>query len=391
MKKIAVITGARSDYGLLRPVLRRILQRPDLQLQLIVTGMHLSPGFGLTVQMIEADGIPIAQRVDMLLTRDTPAATGQSMGLGTLLMADALHRLGPDLLLVLGDRFETFAGVAAALPLRIPVAHIHGGELTQGAMDESLRHAITKLSHLHFTATDEYRRRVIQMGELPDRVHCTGSPAVDNIADTPLLSAQDFAALVQRDWPRGFVLCTYHPVTLHADAAAREMSALTQALHAAHEQGLGVLITAPNADPGNAPILALWRQFVSEHARATLVDNLGSRNYLSAMLHARAMIGNSSSALIEAGSFQLPAVNIDDRQKGRARGPNVIDAPGSADDVRQGLARALGDAFRRSLEGSVNLYGDGRASERIVALLEAAPLDGSLILKPFHDMPASAR
>ena len=381
-RTIGVITVARSDYGIYLPLLRRIQQDPDLRLHLIVSGMHLAPEFGLTVQAIEDDGFDIGERVEMLLSSDTPEGIAKSMGLGTIGFAQAYARWRPDILVVLGDRFEMHAAAVAALPFKIPVAHIHGGELTQGAIDDALRHSITKLSHLHFVSADVYANRVIQLGEEPWRVVTCGSLSLDNLLTTRLLSREEFAEGFGITLPEKFLLATYHPVTLEYEQTERQIRELLTALDTA---GLPVLFTMPNADTSGSIIRQFIEEFVSEHSNSGEVENLGTQGYFSAMALATAMVGNSSSGIIEAASFSLPVVNVGNRQRGRMRGRNVIDVGCTHTEILAGINNATSLEFRAKLGDLVNPYGDGHAAERIIDMMKKVKLDDRLLRKCFQD------
>ena len=346
--------------------------------------MQLSPEFGLTVQAVEKDGFPIAERVEMLSVSDAPDAIAESIGRGVIGYARALARLGPDLLVVLGDRFDMYPAAVAALPLAIPVAHIHGGELTEGAMDDALRHSMTKLSHLHFVASPEYATRVRQLGEEEWRITVSGSPGLDNLSSTPLLDREEMAAQFGLRLDRPFLLVTFHPVTLEFDQTDRYACELMAALGAA---GLPVVFTQPNADTHWRSICARIDEFRRDHQAAEVVDTLGTQGYFSLMALAAAMVGNSSSGLIEAPSFELPVVNVGTRQGGRLRAANVIDVGYQRHEISEGLSRALDPVFRQSLAGLANPYGDGHAAERIVARLTSVPLGARLLTKRFRDQP----
>jgi UDP-N-acetylglucosamine 2-epimerase (non-hydrolysing)/GDP/UDP-N,N'-diacetylbacillosamine 2-epimerase (hydrolysing) len=383
MRTIGVVTTSRADYGIYQPVLRSIVAEPNLCLKLFVTGMHLSPEFGLTVRTIEEDGFPIAERVESLLSSDSPAGISASMGLGTQGFAMAFARTRPDLLLVLGDRFEMHAAALAALPFKIPVAHLHGGEVTRGAIDESLRHSLTKLSHLHFVTTSEYRRRVIQLGEEPWRVTVSGAPSLDNLRDIRLLSRDEFRARFGIDPQPETLLVTYHPVTLEYERTGEQVENLLSALA---RTGRPLLFTQANADTHGREINARIHKFVAEHHLAKVVDNLGTQGYFSAMALVAAMVGNSSSGIIEAASFGLPVVNIGTRQQGRTHGRNVVDTGYASAEILSGIHQVTDPAFRRSLEGMVNPYGEGRAAPLIVERLVAVELGDRLLRKIFFDL-----
>ncbi|MGD0516142.1 MAG: UDP-N-acetylglucosamine 2-epimerase [Thermoguttaceae bacterium] len=383
MRTIGVVTSSRADYGIYLSILREIQNAPELRLWLFVTGMHLSPEFGMTVKTIEQDGFEIIERVEMLLSSDSPEGTAKSMGLGTIGFAQAYARSRPDLLLVLGDRFEMHAAVTAALPLKIPVAHIHGGEITEGAIDDSLRHSITKMSHLHFVAIEEYARRVRQLGEEPWRVTVCGAPALDNLRKMTFLTREEIAQRFNVRMEEGFLLVTYHPVTLEYEHTKEQVSNLLAALEASARP---VLFTMTNADTHGRLINQLIRKYVETHPQAQMVDNLGSKGYLSVMSMAAAVVGNSSSGIIEAASLKTPVVNIGTRQKGRITPTNVISVGYQEAEISRGIAKAVSREFRESLNDLVNPYGDGNAAERIIERLRNVSLDDSLIKKRFCDL-----
>jgi len=383
VRTIGVVTAARSDYGIYRPVLREIQGVPDLALRLFVTGMHLSPEFGMTVKEIEREGFPIAERIEMLLSSDTPEGIAKSMGLGTIGFGQAYTRSRPDILLVLGDRFEMHAAVVAALPFNIPIAHIHGGELTEGAIDDAIRHAITKMSHLHFVSTKSYAQRVIQMGEEPWRVMVSGAPGLDNLRHIDLLSREALQKRYNVELQGRFFLVTYHPVTLESEQTAEQIDALLSAL----EKTDGTLIfTYPNADTAGRVIIDKINDYVAQHQRAYFLVNLGTQAYFSMMNYACAMIGNSSSGIIEAASFKLPVVNIGNRQKGRVRGDNVIDVGYAQAEILAGIDKATSSGFSKGISNIRNLYGDGQAATRIVGKLRQVEIDKTLIFKHFHQV-----
>jgi UDP-hydrolysing UDP-N-acetyl-D-glucosamine 2-epimerase len=385
MRTIGVVTTARSDYGIYRPVLQRLQADADVQLKLFVSGMHLAPEFGLTVKAIEADGYPIAERVEMLLASDSPEGIAKSIGLGVIGFAQAFARCRPDILVVLGDRFEMYAAALAALSFTMPIAHIHGGEVTQGAIDEGLRHSMTKLSHLHFVATQAYARRVRQLGEEPWRVIVSGAPALDNVGTLELYGRDELSARYGVPLQPAPLLVTFHPTTLEHDQAEWQVIELLAALH---DAALPVIFTQANADTGGRMIQQKISEFVKAQAKAWAVDNLGTRGYFSWMKVAAAMVGNSSSGLIEAPSFELPVVNIGLRQAGRVRAANVIDVGTDRAAIVDGIRRAVQPEFRAGLRGLINPYGDGTAAERIVAHLKSVELDQRLIMKKFYDLPA---
>jgi UDP-hydrolysing UDP-N-acetyl-D-glucosamine 2-epimerase len=348
----------------------------------MVTGMHLSPEFGLTVESIATDGFQIDDRIESLVSSDTAEGTAKSIGLGVLGFAQAFGHERPDVLVVLGDRFEMYAAAVAALPFKIPVAHIHGGELSQGAIDDALRHSMTKLSHLHFVATEEYARRVMQMGEEPWRVRVVGALSLDNLLDTELMARSELEALVGLELSPAPLLVTFHPETL----GSGDVEAQTQALLAALSTfSRPLVITAPNADAEGRRVWRVLSDYAAGHPNARLVDNLGLRAYFSMMSVAAAMVGNSSSGIIEAASFRLPVVNIGHRQQGRVRAANVIDSSYERDDIIRAIRSATSDDFREQLSELRNPYGYGHAADAIVDTLRTIPLDGDLVVKLFND------
>lgn len=381
-RKICIITGTRAEYGLLRWVMQGIKDEPELTLQVIATGMHLSPEFGLTYQAIEQDGFQIDRKVEMLTSSDTPVGIAKSMGLGLIGFADALNGLQPDLIVVLGDRFEIFSAVAAALVARIPVAHLHGGEATEGLIDEAIRHSITKMSHLHFVAAEEYRQRVIQLGEQPERVFLVGGLGIDNIKRLQLL---DRAALeTSLDFKLGTknLLITFHPVTLETATAANQMEELLAALAALHDTQL--IFTLPNADTDGRTLIKRVEQFVAQHPNARAYTSLGQLRYLSCIAQVDGVVGNSSSGLAEVPTFKKGAINIGDRQRGRLQAASVINCEPNRDSIAAALEQLYSTDFQTSLRQVINPYGEGGASAAIISTIKAVLLDG-LLKKRFYD------
>jgi GDP/UDP-N,N'-diacetylbacillosamine 2-epimerase (hydrolysing) len=381
-RKICVVTGTRAEYGLLRWVMEGIREMPGLDLQIIVTGMHLSPEFGLTYREIEKDGFLIDQKVEMLLSSDSPTGLAKSMGLGLIGFGDALQQLHPDLMLVLGDRFEIFSAVAAAMVARIPVAHLHGGERTEGAFDEAIRHSITKMAHLHFVAAEEYRKRVIQLGEHPDRVFLVGGLGVDNVRKLNLLDRLDLEAALEFQLGPRNLLITFHPVTLENAKSAEQMEELLAALDELKDTHL--IFTMPNADTGGRELIDIVERFVAGHTNARAFASLGQLRYLSCIRHADGIVGNSSSGVIEAPSFAKGTVNIGDRQRGRLKAESVIDCSPDRRSIAAALRRLYSPAFQSTLKIASNPYGEGGASERIVEVLRNFPLD-LVLKKSFYD------
>jgi GDP/UDP-N,N'-diacetylbacillosamine 2-epimerase (hydrolysing) len=386
MRRICFVTGTRADYGLLRPLLALVARDPSLELQLVATGMHLSPEFGLTWREIEGDGFPIHRRIETLLSSDTPAGVAKATGLGVIGFADALQDLRPDLLVLLGDRFEILAAATAALFARVPIAHIAGGETTEGAVDEALRHSITKMAHLHFVGHDVYARRVIQLGEDPSRVFTVGGLGVDALAQVDRLDRAAFEASIGFPLGARNLLVTFHPVTLETATAGAQFQALLDALETVPDVKL--IFTKPNADTDGRVIGRMIDEYVARRpSRAVAFDSLGHRRYVSALALVDGVVGNSSSGLAEAPSFRIGTVNIGDRQRGRLRAKSVIDCPPERGAITEAIARLFSGAFREGLDG-VNPYGDGGASRRIHEVLRDRPLAG-LVVKRFHDLPAS--
>jgi UDP-hydrolysing UDP-N-acetyl-D-glucosamine 2-epimerase len=380
--RVGVVTVGRSDYGIYFPVLCQLQADKEIELRLIVAAGHLDPKYGNTVQEIERDGFPIAARVPMKMTGDSREDVAMAMGVGVQEFTAAYRHTKPDVVLLLGDRFEMISAALAALPSKIPVAHIHGGELTYGAIDDAIRHAVTKLSHIHFAATTEYARRIKQMGEEPWRVHVTGSPAVDSIRSFEPIPQSELEDELGLDLSQT-LLITYHPVTLEDKQSDRY--SLSNLLAATAESGHMLLFTYPNADSYNTEIIQSVKEFVATRPNSRFMTNLGHRKYHSVQRYVAAMVGNSSSGIIEAATFRLPVVNIGTRQEGRIRGAHVIDTSGSKDAIARGIATAVSSDFRQSIANIENPYGTGKAAERIVSLLKAMQRGPTLIMKKFVD------
>lgn len=385
-RKICVVTGTRAEYGLLRWVMEGVRSDPGLTLQLVATGMHLSPEFGLTYREIERDGFSIDRKVEMLTSSDTPVGLAKSMGLGLIGFADALDELKPDLMVVLGDRFEIFAAVAAALVARIPVAHLHGGETTEGAFDESIRHAITKMAHLHFVAAEEYRQRVIQLGEQPEHVHLVGGLGVDSIKRLKLLDRSELESSLGFRLGARNLLITFHPVTLESATAADQLGALLAAL--AELRDTELIFTLPNADTDSRELIRMLEQFAVKHANAHVFASLGQLRYLSCLAQVDGVVGNSSSGLLEAPSFGIGTINIGDRQCGRLQAGSVINSLPDRASISVALQQLYSEAFRSTLGQVRNPYGDGGASERVLSVLRTVALEG-LLKKRFHNLPGA--
>jgi UDP-hydrolysing UDP-N-acetyl-D-glucosamine 2-epimerase len=387
-RRVSVVTGSRADYGLLAGLMRELRDDPAFALQTVVTGAHLSPKFGLTVREIEADGFAIDARVDLGLDSDARAAIAAATGRGLAGLARALADLAPDIVVVLGDRYEIFAAAAAALILGIPVAHIHGGEITEGAMDDSIRHAVTKMASLHFAAAEPYARRIAQMGEDPARVFAVGALGVEAALSPTMLPADELERDLGLALREPTLLVTYHPVTLRKDAETIAIDALLAALDRFTDAR--IVITGVNADPGHTAVTSHLNDYARTHARrATLHASLGQRRYLSVMRRAAAVIGNSSSGIIEAPALGIPTVNIGDRQKGRLKATSVIDCGETTDDIARAIERAIDPQFRAKNAGQMLPYGGGGTAAKIAAVLKAADLN-RLKNKTFHDLAGAA-
>ncbi len=382
-RKICVVTGTRADYGLLRWVMEGINNDNELILQIIATGMHLSPEFGLTYQAIEDDGFQIDRKVEMLTSSDTSVGIAKSMGLGMIGFADALSDLKPDIIVVLGDRFEIFSAVTAALVAQIPVAHLHGGETTEGAFDEAIRHSITKMSHLHFVAAEEYRQRVIQLGEQPNRVFLVGGLGVDNIKRLKLLGRVELEKSLDFKFGQKNLLITFHPVTLEKNTASDQMTELLNALSKLANTQL--IFTLPNADTNGRKLIQMIEHFVTQHPNARAYTSLGQLRYLSCISHVDGVIGNSSSGLLEAPSFKKGTINIGDRQRGRLQSESVIDCDPIEKNIKAALDKLYNENFRLSLKKVCNPYGEGGASDKVVEVIKDYSIN-NMVKKSFHDI-----
>ena len=383
MIKVLVVTGTRAEYGLLRWVIDGIAKSNLLELQLCATGMHLSPEFGLTYKEIEADGYQIDSKVEMLLSADTPSAITKSMGLGLIGFADEFNRLKPDLILILGDRYEIMCAAMAATISRIPIAHLHGGEATEGLIDEPIRHSVTKMSHLHFVAAEEYRKRVIQLGENPERVFRVGGLGIDNILKLDLLSKQELENSLDFNLSAKSMLVTFHPVTLESNTSGVQMRELLNSLSEFKDHK--IIFTMPNADTDGREIFKLIESFcmVNHHCRA--FTSLGQLRYLSCLKYVDFVVGNSSSGLLEVPSFNIPTVNIGDRQKGRLKADSVIDCNPEERQITASINKAITAEFKKSCKLTKNPYGEGSASEIILQKLEKVDFT-TLLKKEFFDI-----
>lgn len=383
MRSIGVVTSTRADYGLLQPLMRRITEDPDCDLRLYVTGTHLEEAFGATVSHIRADGFPIAAEIPLGLREDDPAGAAKAMAACTAGFGKRFAQETPDLLVLLGDRFELLAVAAAALPFNLPLAHLHGGEISEGAMDDGVRHALSKLSQLHFVSAEAHANRLRQMGEPAERITVCGAPGLDHLQHLELLDRATLETQFGLDLSEPPLLITFHPVTREPEGMEAHVHALLSALEAS---GKPLVFTQPNADPQGRLIAARIAEWAKGHPKRWMVRTFGTQAYFSLMSLAAAMVGNSSSGLIEAPSFHLPVVNVGSRQQGRTRGANVIDVEPTFDAISAGLRQALDPAFKSALLHAPNPYdAGGDAAGRILAVLKTVPLDG-LCRKPFVDL-----
>lgn len=385
MRKICVFTGTRAEYGIMSRLMRMIQEDPELQLQIIATNMHLSPEFGLTYKEIEADGFNIDKKVEMLLSSDTSNGTVKSMGLATIGFADALEDLKPDLAIILGDRYEMLAAAEACLIYKIPIAHIAGGAISEGAYDDAIRHCITKLSHIHFTETEEYRNRVVQLGEQPENVICTGALGVNNIRNEEIMSLDELERSINFKLGNKFLLVTFHPVTMETATAAEQCDYLLTALKEINNE-YQILFTLPNSDTNGRVIIKKINDFVSkEPLKSFAITSLGKKRYYSALKYASAVIGNSSSGLVEAPSFNIPTLNIGNRQQGRTRGKTVFDVPATLEGIRDGLRITLSSEFIDKVKFMINPYEKENTLEIMFNAIKTCSLEG-LIQKSFYNL-----
>jgi len=383
-KRICAVTGSRAEYGLLYPLLKRLSKDASLDLQIVATGMHLAPAFGLTFREIEKD-FRVTKKVETLLAADTATAITRSIGIGIMGFADAFNDLKPDMVVALGDRFEIFSAVVAAFMAGIPVAHLYGGELTEGAFDDAIRHSITKMSRLHFTSTERYRRRVIQLGEHPQNVFTVGALGLDNIRSMPLLSRRELEKQLAFSFGEKTVLVTYHPATLEHGSEKESFTELLSALDAFKD--IKIIFTKPNADTNGHVISSLIDGYAARHPQNTRVfTSLGHLRYLSCLKYVTAVVGNSSSGIIEAPSFGIPSVNAGSRQKGRIKPASVIDCPPRRDAIKSALDKAFSTGFRRLCKTVKNPYGSGHAAEKIHKILKKQVSIIRDTSKSFYDM-----
>lgn len=384
MTTICVVTGTRADYGLLRWVMGGIASSNVLDLQVVATGSHFSQGHGLTYRAIEEDGFRIDRKVEMLVSSDSAVGVTKSFGLCAIGMSEAFESLHPDVVLILGDRYEALATAAAALIARVPVAHVHGGESTEGAIDEAIRHSLTKMSHLHFVAAPEYAARVVQLGEQPSRVHVVGALGLDSLVRLDLLDRLQLEALLGMPLPTNNLVVTFHPATLDKFDAARQTAELIAALES--YPTVGLVVTLPNADPESEVIREMLVRFAEGRAGTSVHASLGQVGYLSALKHSSGVIGNSSSGLIEAPSLGIPTINIGSRQTGRLKAASVLDCPPDRVAIRSAIDEALSAGFAGACRDVCNPNGLPGASERVVSVLEQVSVE-TLLKKQFNDLP----
>lgn len=385
MKKISVLTATRAEYGLLKNIIVKLKKIPEFEVQVVVTGMHLSPEFGLTYKEIEQDGIHIYKKIDILLSGDNPACISKSMGLALMGFAEYFKEEEPDLLVVLGDRYETLAVSIAAMNQRVPIAHLYGGETTEGAVDESIRHAITKMSYLHFTSTEVYRNRVIQLGEHPDRVFCVGAMGIENAKKVSLLSKQELETSIQYDLVKPFAVVTFHPITLEHNTSREQCQELLDAMDSFPD--MQFIITKANADADGRVINQMLEEYVAQRENCFIIDSLGMKRYLSALKYCSFVLGNSSSGIIEAPSFEVATVNIGERQKGRIQADSVINCDPKKNEIVAAMRLALKWKECGKLYEVINPYGDGNTSEKIVNEIYRLLVKSNIILKKsFYDI-----
>tara|TARA_Y100000588_G_scaffold78741_1_gene82303 strand:+ start:16542 stop:17699 length:1158 start_codon:yes stop_codon:yes gene_type:complete len=382
VKQIAIVTVSRSDYSIYLPVLKLMHSDPLLSLNVIVGGTHLSPHFGSSAESIEQDGFNISARVDTLTDSESPQSITRSMGLAINGFASAYSVIKPDMLVLVGDRFEMHSAASAAVPFNIPISHIHGGEITEGAIDDALRHSITKLSHLHFVSTESHAKRVLQMGEEPWRVTLCGAPSLDNLYKLPLLNKSQILERFGISMDPAPLLITYHPVTLQHDDTEEQTIELLSAIE---QSKLPTLFTIPNVDIKGSIISTMIQAYTDSHNNSHMIPNFGTEGYFSVMSHCAAMVGNSSSGIIEAASLKIPVVNVGTRQQGRTRGANVIDVDCNREAILSGIRYGVSELFRSTLSDIANPYGDGSAAEIVVDKIKNAPPHAILIRKKFNE------
>lgn len=367
-KTICIVTATRAEYGLLSPIIKKLKKFDEFNIKVVATGMHLSHEFGFTYKEIESDGISIDKKIEILLSSDTPVSISKSMGLAMISFAEYFDEIKPDLLIVLGDRYETLAVCCAAMNQRLPIAHLYGGETTEGAIDESIRHSITKMSYLHFTSTEEYRKRVIQLGESPERVFNVGAIGIENILMTKLMSKAELERSINFKLDKSFAVVTFHPVTLEGNKAEEQIKQLLMALSKYYN--MNFIFTKSNADANGRIINKMIDEYAEKHNNVVAFESLGMVRYLSAVSYASMVIGNSSSGLVEVPSFKIPTINIGDRQKGRLQAKSVINCNPICNDIALAIEKASSGEFKRSIIDCVNPYGNGNTSDKIIETIK---------------------
>lgn len=383
MRRILVVTGTRAEFGLLKPLIEKIDEHEHLQLQLLATAMHLSPEFGNTIQEIEQAGYKADKKVECLLSSDTAVGVTKSMGLAMIGFADAVEELAPDVVVILGDRSEMLAAASASLIANVPVAHIHGGETTEGAYDEGIRHAITKMSYWHFASTETYRKRIIQMGENPARVHKVGAIGLDSINNLDLLSRKEFEKSIGFELGARTLLITFHPVTLEKDSSAEQFQAILDTVDTLCDTKL--VFTHANSDKNGRIINQMIEKFVNNHQETSVAfQSLGQLRYLSALQYVDAVVGNSSSGIVEVPYFNIPTINIGERQKGRVRAESVIEAEPNVESLKTALDLAFNSSFQQRVRNQEQIYGTGESVDKIIHILANEPFDS--IKKQFYDI-----
>lgn len=385
MKKISVVTATRAEFGLLKPIIKELMKNKEFDVRIVVTGAHLSQEFGLTYREIEAAGLVIDQKIECLLSADSKAAITKTMGLAMMGFADYFASLEPDLLLVLGDRYEMLAVCIAAMNQQIPIAHLYGGETTEGAIDEAIRHAITKLSYLHFTSTESYRNRVIQLGEHPERVFCVGAVGIENVLNEALLSKEELEKSLEWSLDKPYAVITFHPVTLEKNSAKEQMEQLLEACES--NKKMKYLFTKANADADGRVINQMIDEYVMHHDNVKVYTTLGVARYLSALKYCAFVMGNSSSGIVEAPSFLVPTINIGDRQKGRIQSQSIINCDITKESLLQAMELAMSSTFLETVKQVTNPYGDGKTSDKIADIIAIFLSNNSIQLKKqFYDL-----
>ena len=385
MYRIGIITGTRAEYGLLKSVINKVYMAEDLELQLIVTGMHLSPEFGMTYKEIEEDGYLITMKIEMLLSSDTPVGITKSMGLAMISFADYYEIYKPDIVIILGDRFEMLAAASAAMIARVPIAHIHGGELTEGAIDEALRHSITKMAYLHFCTTSIYRERVIQLGEGPQRVYNVGALGVENIKKLPLINKYELEKIIDFSLEGKVIMITYHPVTLENISSEKIFKNLLKVI--SEHKDFRIIFTKSNADTNGRIINKMIDNYVENNKKKCIeFTSMGQLNYLSTLQYCYAVVGNSSSGIIEAPSLHIPTINIGDRQRGRAMSESIIHCGNDTESIREAFNRIISEEYQEKLKFSSNPYEGKETSEKIVRIIRETLENGIELKKKFYDV-----